>query len=576
MSSQYYILKYILRQFAFILITLIGVNQTCSADSSWVTDSLSLLNRRIQVARQSNNREIILKNYFGNHFSTISSWTSKNEDFQKVTNFLQQGIDYAKSINAYDYVAIGYTQKATTLRRKGDNEKALGEATTALWDFENTLSDSVKTIVYIEIGNCYQARNDFAEANKYYNKAFDKALQNRNHTLEARINFNLADLYYQKEDPDIIESTKYLYKNVALHTKFKDEEGLINTYTQLGRVTDNISYIDTVFLLATSKQLQSKTLAAKKILLAIYGFVQRNTQKALNYMNSESDLKNFYLNGQGGAANYYFYIGQLFSYNNSPDSALFYIKKAEPGFLKDSLIKNLQGVTSEIAKCYEKLGDQGNAINYYKKSLEYSKQLADLPAIMKTSNALSKLYEETSSFMLAYKYKLLTSDTKDSLSKLTRERDMFYMEMYRETKKHEEELKQEEERVKKKHNLQYMGITIGICILLLIFLLLGMFPVSKLVIRIFGFIYFICVFEFIILLIEHSVLHPITHGDPLKLWLLKIVLIALLVPIQQFLEHRLIKFLQSRKLLDARAKFANRKWWRKKKKVVVKPEETDN
>lgn len=108
-----------------------------------------------------------------------------------------------------------------------------------------------------------------------------------------------------------------------------------------------------------------------------------------------------------------------------------------------------------------------------------------------------------------------------------------------------------------------------------------MFPVSKLVIKIFGYIYFICVFEFIILLIEHSVLHPITHGDPLKLWLLKIVLIAMLVPIQQFVEHNLIKFVQSRKLHHARTKWLERvqdaksrfvaKWKAKKKTPVPVP-----
>ena len=90
----------------------------------------------------------------------------------------------------------------------------------------------------------------------------------------------------------------------------------------------------------------------------------------------------------------------------------------------------------------------------------------------------------------------------------------------------------------------------------------------------FGYFFFISLFEFIVLLIDNIFLAHATHNEPLKLWLIKIILIALLVPLQHFLEHSLIKFLESRKLIEARTKFSL-KVWRQKTKKPATTKETD-
>ena len=70
-------------------------------------------------------------------------------------------------------------------------------------------------------------------------------------------------------------------------------------------------------------------------------------------------------------------------------------------------------------------------------------------------------------------------------------------------------------------------------------------------------------------------LHPITHGDPLTTWLLKIVLIAVLVKMQEWIEHRVIHYLQSRKLHAIRSRVMEKKWW-KRKKAITKPQLAEN
>jgi hypothetical protein len=100
-------------------------------------------------------------------------------------------------------------------------------------------------------------------------------------------------------------------------------------------------------------------------------------------------------------------------------------------------------------------------------------------------------------------------------------------------------------------------------------LVLGMFPISKLTIKVLGYFFFISLFEFIVLVLDNNVLHSITHGEPLTLWLIKIGLIGMLVPLQHFLEHTLIKFLESRKLLRARTNFSIKKWFQKRKLTIL-------
>ncbi len=549
----------------FILLFIFSALTGLASDN--IRDSIAHYKTKIQLAKAIDNRQLVLNTYFGNQFTNLSPWTANNDDFDKVIAFLKEGIDYARSISDFDYAMIGYTYQSAILRQKKDYEKALELAIKPLSELEYIRSDSVKALVYLELGNCYRDKNYSTQADKYYSQAYSIALSIRSRVLEVGVNMALAELYRKKADT--VEVKKYWYRNIAIHRKAHDGNGLLTDYTQLGRVTDNTAYIDTVYAISDSLQLKERPLAAMNILIAIYGYVKKDVGKVLHYLDSVPSLKNSYIEGNSGIANYYYYLGQLYLGNNMPDSALRYFRLTEPGFLRDSLLFKLESFTKNFAICYEKLKDWPNAIRYYQRSLDYSQELNDLENLVRITNALSSLYDSVSNYKLAYVYKLLNSDSKDSLAKMTNEKNLAWGEIDRERKKHDEELRQEEELLRKKHNLQYLAIIIVICAIFLSLTVLGMFPVSKLVIRMTGFIAFICLFEFIILLIEHSVLHPLTHGDPLKTWSIKIVLIALLVRAQEFLEHRYTHFLQSRKLHHARKGLLAKKWWKKKPKNPV-------
>lgn len=91
----------------------------------------------------------------------------------------------------------------------------------------------------------------------------------------------------------------------------------------------------------------------------------------------------------------------------------------------------------------------------------------------------------------------------------------------------------------------------------------GAFSVSKATIRILGFFAFIFLFEFIILLADNQI-HDWTHGEPWKVLAIKIVLIAILLPLHHWLEEKVIHYLSTKEVLKIRKKGLLGKWFKKK------------
>jgi hypothetical protein len=120
-----------------------------------------------------------------------------------------------------------------------------------------------------------------------------------------------------------------------------------------------------------------------------------------------------------------------------------------------------------------------------------------------------------------------------------------------------------------------MGITIFIASAFILLIALGMFRVSQLTVRALGFLSFIFFFEFIIMILDHWI-HSLTHGEPLKSWLIKIVIISILLPLHHLLEHKVIHYLLSHKMLHARPRLSIRRLaslFKRPKQVATPPAE---
>jgi hypothetical protein len=178
-----------------------------------------------------------------------------------------------------------------------------------------------------------------------------------------------------------------------------------------------------------------------------------------------------------------------------------------------------------------------------------------LGSVIVYSNALKNLYNETGDYKNAFHYYDVYAKYKDSLNIYAKEKEVALLEIENINKQKIRDKENARIAEERRHNLQYMAITVSIITIFIILILLGMFTVSKLMIKILGFFAFIFFFEFIILLADEKI-HHMTHGEPLYVWLIKIVLLAVLLPLHHLLEEKLIHYLVSERLIELRNRLA--------------------
>jgi tetratricopeptide (TPR) repeat protein len=290
-----------------------------------------------------------------------------------------------------------------------------------------------------------------------------------------------------------------------------------------------MEYLNKAIFLADSLRLMKDQLFGKRLRFIAFYKIEKNSDKALAYLEQNEDLKQYFINQ--GIINYN--IGTVYQYSGRYDSAV-------TSYLKDESIISAKfspthqiAFYKEVAESYKGLNKTDLAIAYFEKAYEMGKNSGDL----------------------------FTNDT------LTRSLAQLYVNQKHKTDQ-DEKIKEDLRR----RNLQYTGISMVTAFLFIILLVFGMFPISKVTIRMLNFFSFICLFEFIILLIDNW-LHDLTHGAPLQIWLAKIFIIALLLPLHHTLEHVAVKFLSSHKLMRFRQKLSIKKLLRPSKRTVKRVEE---
>lgn len=516
--------------------------------------------QQLLIAQLSTNKELVLRALFDNSITSISRW-SKAETYERALAFIQKGLDFARDRDLNDYMALAYIRKADLLKKRGQYEKAIEEASHAFAALENAGYDSLKAVLYLELGNILLAKDEGVKAYQNYNKAYDIAYDIKNHPLQSQAYHCFADLYNKLNKKDLAEN--YLLKSVELNKSGGDKKGLLMDYINLARYIEKKDYIDRVLLLAKELNSYRYYLYGKKLMLAYLMVIQKNSREALNYLNSHPDLKQSYLNR--GIHDYHHTIANIYMYGNQPDSAVAYYLLSIPQISTSYDPANQLIIYKQLGNCYVMLQQPQKAIDYFEKAIALNKENRSLTNDTTLARHLSQLYVEVGNFKKALEYNRLYHSSKEQLQGLADARQVVLLEMDREEKKRAKDIQNEEARKLKQRNLQFIGISIAIAVLFFFMILIGMFPVSKLMIRMVNFFAFICLFEFIILLID-TYIHHKTHGDALKIWLFKIGIIAILLPLHHLLEHTMEHFLESKKLMELRKQLSLKKLLTRHKK----------
>jgi hypothetical protein len=235
--------------------------------------------------------------------------------------------------------------------------------------------------------------------------------------------------------------------------------------------------------------------------------------------------------------------------DHKTDSALFYLNKAEaiihsdPNIILQSNFYNRFGqflVRQKLAK---------QAIPKFTKSLELARSASYFDYMLGAARQLEAIYAGEGDFKNAYNYSVLNKVLNDSLNNLSKKDQLLIIEIDHETRERDIAAEQEKQSTVRRHYLQYTAITIGILSVFVILIMLGSLKVPEWIIRMLGFFSFIFLFEFVILLADNRI-HEITHGEPWKVLLIKIFLIAILLPLHHSIEKKVIAYLLNHKLLD--------------------------
>ena len=525
----------------------------------------SVLEKQMLIAELSQDEDLILKSISGSAISNIATWSNK-ETFDHAIAFLQRALGYAKQQNNNKLEAVSYLKMASLLRKRNLFDQAIEKLTLA-FSLVDKKQDSLKSVLYLELGQSFLGKGDAVSAYKNFNTAYDISYSIKNVPLQSVIWHQFAELYKNLGDSALARNA--LFESLRLNTKKGYQEGLLADYIDLFRLTDVIEFLNKALFLADSLNSFSSRLYCKRLMLSYIMVVEKDSEKALSYLQNNGDLKLYFFNQ--GLPNYK--IGSIYHYTGRYADAVKYYLLDEPAILKTFDNSVQLSYFGEIAECYSQLGNNDKAIGYYEKAYVISKTSGSPNSRANLSSKLSDLYAKQGNFKSAFEFSQASQNYSEELKALAKQREVTLLGLEREKRKHEKDIQAAADEELRKRNLQYTGMSLGIAFLFLVLLVFGMFPISKAAVRMLNFFSFICLFEFIILLIDNW-LHDLTHGEPLKIWVAKIFIIAILLPLHHTLEHFAVTFLSSQKLQKFRHRISIKKILHPSKQQVRKIEDT--
>jgi hypothetical protein len=207
---------------------------------------------------------------------------------------------------------------------------------------------------------------------------------------------------------------------------------------------------------------------------------------------------------------------------------------------------------------YLRCGFPARAMPYFEQAYAISAQTHYFPFLKTASQNLDLAATALGDYKKAHDFRGKTLAWSDSLRQMVDNDAIVLLEFESLEKQKELSEKQHQEQVDRKHNLQYMLIIILIVSSFILLIVLGSVRIPEIVIKSLGYLVFIFFFEFLILLADNKI-HHMTHGEPLKIMGFKIVLIALMLPLHHWVEHKVVHFLLHHKLLSRSGKNEHQK-----------------
>jgi tetratricopeptide (TPR) repeat protein len=506
----------------------------------------------VEAAEMSRDRMVMIRTYMGNGERYLRSGSLTDE-----VNLAMENFHRAEEIAREDKLDAGLVlsdcELARGYRRQGDMDRALACCNQAVTLASEGGDDSLQVLAYASLGDVYGSRNEKLSSFRSYLKALAVAEQSKKDVLIRIVMEDLTYFYQGIHEYD--KAIDYALKTADLDRGLHHPDDLSGDYSQLGALYADkkeydiaLGFYEHEAALGDSIHLDLVDINAYFGIFNLY-FNSRQYKKGMLYLDQHPLVMDFidhaglhfYIDEYYGAA--YVEMGKL-------DSADFYFRRAEPEvdakagpFMKADLYYAL-------GDFYRRKSDFRKACLYFLKERAIGQATGDLKLLRDAALNLDSLHCQMHEYQSAYAYHVEYARDADSLRNLSRETDLLKLEVDNDNRRRDREAKEEEQATEHRHNVQYMGFTVGLVVLFIVLVMLGWLAVPPSVIRTLGFLSFIFLFEFIILLTDKQI-QGWTNEEPWKVLLIKIALAAILVPLHHWLEHKVIVYLSNRKRFKA-------------------------
>ncbi len=432
-----------------------------------------------------------------------------------------------------------------------DPDKALAYAYKAFTLAELLDAPAPRVYSYLAIGEGLEARNERLEAFRHYLNAMNLALEQDDPELLRACYQRLSFFYnvnkmYSKAMEYKLKETEVLQRQALV-----DSTALYGLYRELEEIGHhsrgqlNVEALDRI--LDYAHRHQAKTLHEEAMTLYRAHFILNLDLKGLRELYVHRFPDDLNTMRESDPEMYYRVRGYLFEAEGAADSAISTFQRAAALVGQNPNVLHQANFHIRFAEMLERLGRR----DLLPEQLELARARAEeggyLP-FMLTAVSLSELYAEScGDYATALKYARQGRALSDSLAALTRSEELFLLEIENAAQLSETARQRAEMDARRMRYIQYTAITISLVFIFFIVLTLGSLAIKPWIKRLMSFLSFVMLFEFLILILDHPI-HDYTHGEPWKVLGIKIVIIAILLPLHHGLEHRLTNYLIARRL----------------------------
>jgi hypothetical protein len=511
------------------------------------------INKAIFEAEQIRDRKLIATVYR----KTAEQWLSLPglDRQEKALTEIEKGLTFAKEVQYNVEIASLLQKKAATFRNMGKLPDAIRVHAESINYADLSNNDSLKISMQISYANSLLAKDENLEAFRKYMLALNLAESINENKLKVVLYERIASFYAKINQSE--KAKDYYTKSIEQAKAINDSNNVVSNYGNIITLyAKNKEFnIAKEYLKILQKKVGSNENFKQYALSAELQIVYYEDQKNLSdFFKKNPELLNSYKK-YGMLSEYNRVKGVILTFDGKMDSALYYLdlakKEIKPNDISSIIIWN-----SSYAIYLDKNKKYLEAAKYLELNIPLAKQIQSLTGEKELYKELDSLYIKGGDKQKEVANKLLLFEIKDSLDKQQKANDLLTVEIDIENKRTEREKIAKAEKILKRNNLQYMGISAFIIALFIGLVAMGKLKVKPWFIRALGFISFILLFEFIILLIDHQ-LHVITHGEPLPILLVKIVIIAFLLPFHHWLEHKVVHYLMRNRHEDNKANTSN-------------------